>query len=176
MTEEWRDVVGYEDLYQVSSLGRLFAKARTSPGRFGATQKRKAHMMSAYVDKTSTGYVSASIRRDGISKKVNIHVLVLEAFVGPRPSPSHEACHCDGNRANAALSNLRWDTASANKTDMILHGTHPAGERSGKAKLTAELTNWIKESGQSSKTVAHAIGVAPSTIRAVRIGQNWGSP
>jgi hypothetical protein len=46
-----------------------------------------------------------------------VHTLVLETFVGPRPSPDHEACHGPLGNVSNALSNLRWDTKEANLRD-----------------------------------------------------------
>lgn len=49
--------------------------------------------------------------------------LVLEAFIGPRPSPKMDCCHGDDDPANDVLSNLRWDTKSANYADSVRNGT-----------------------------------------------------
>lgn len=52
-----------------------------------------------------------------------VHRLVLEAFRGTCPQ-GMEGCHNDGNRANCALDNLRWDTPMNNHADKIRHGTN----------------------------------------------------
>lgn len=170
-TIHWKPVIGYEGHYEVSNSGKVRALERmteTIPPRH-----RKARVLRERFDSTSTGYSYVSLSRGGRTKKLNVHVLVLEAFVGPRPSPAHEACHGDGNRRNANLSNLRWAPAVDNHRDKILHGTHCAGEKIGNSVLTAELVTWIRESPQSSLRLAPILGVASSTIRAVRINQNW---
>lgn len=59
---------------------------------------------------------------DGTIKSVLGHVLVLEAFVGPRPL-GMEACHDDNDGLNNALENLRWDTPVNNQRDRFKHGT-----------------------------------------------------
>jgi hypothetical protein len=172
--EIWRDVVGYEGFYQVSNLGRVMSCARQVRGRVpGSVQWRPSKVLSCYIDKTSTGYRCANLSMFGSAKKCSVHILVLEAFVGPRPSPDHEACHNNGIRSDARLSNLRWDTRAANKEDMRAHGTAPLGEKSSRAVLTAEFVAWIRESRQSSLSLAPVLGVSSSAIRAVRIGQNW---
>lgn len=84
-----------------------------------------------------------------------------------------EACHGDGNRANPVLSNLRWDTQSGNAGDRWKHGTANAGEQSPKAVLNNDLVRTILESPLSSLKLAPLLGVASSTVRAVRLGQNW---
>ncbi len=174
MSERWLPVVGYEGLYEVSDLGNVRAVARMAPTTWGL-RWRNARPMSAYVDKTSHGYRCCGLYKDGRATKYGVHTLVLEAFVGPRPE-GMQACHDDGDRAHSALANLRWDTIKANHADKLRHGTHQRGERSGKARLSAELVQWIRESPQSSLALAPALGVASSTIRAVRLGQNWSTP
>lgn len=60
---------------------------------------------------------------DGRLRAKNVHVLVLEAFVGPRPQ-GYEACHGLGGRLDNSLSNLRWDTSSENRLDTTRHGNN----------------------------------------------------
>jgi hypothetical protein len=174
MNEEWRAVVGYEGLYEVSNMGRVKSLSRYVFRPHGKPYIKSERMMSPYIDRTSTGYLSSSLCKGGKATKVNIHVVVLEAFVGPRPTPAHESCHDNGIRSDARLSNLRWDTASGNKVDELRHGTRSRGERNGVAVLTDELAQWVRESKQSSLRLAPILGVASSTIRSIRIGQNWG--
>jgi hypothetical protein len=62
-----------------------------------------------------------------------VHRLVLEAFVCPCPE-GRECCHNDGDPANNALTNLRWNTRKANIEDSRRHGIKPIGSRAN-AKL-----------------------------------------
>lgn len=173
MSEElWLPVVGYEGLYIVSSFGRVATLPRWVRCKDGSRRQVKGMMRRTFVDHTSHGYRCVGLTRDGIAKKCGVHILVLEAFQGPRP-PGMEACHNDGDRTNARLDNLRWDTKKANQADKVLHGTAARGERQGSAKMTLELVQWVRESPQSSLALAPILGLAPSTIRAVRLGQNW---
>ena len=129
--------------------------------------------MTCYIDSKGAGYRCVGLSMHGKSKKFTVHTLVLEAFVGPRPTADHEGCHEDGRRDNAMLSNLSWGTAVKNWADKWRHGTATAGEQSGGSILTAEEVTWIRESAQSSLALAPVFGVASSTIRAVRLRQNW---
>jgi hypothetical protein len=63
------------------------------------------------------GYRVIKMRDNHRYAHIAIHCLVLLAFVGPRPEPHYQGCHWDGNARNNALSNLRWDTPSANQLD-----------------------------------------------------------
>ena len=171
--EEWLPVVGYEGIYEVSSFGRVRSLERLEFVREGFIRRRAAKLLNERFDLTSTGYSHVNLSKAGRSKKVNVHVLVLEAFVSLRPSRDHEACHNNGNRADARLENLRWDTVSGNAADKELHGTVARGERSGNVLLTEEDVHFIRKSPLSSLKLAPLYGVASSTIRAVRLGQNW---
>lgn len=168
-TERWLPVVGYEGFYEVSDAGNVRSLPRTD----AIGRARPAHLHKRRIDSFGVGYAYVNLCTHSKAKKVNVHVLVLEAFVGPRPSARHEACHGDGDRTNPALNNLRWDTAQANHTDRLIHGTHCRGAQSPLAILSVEMVRWIRESPQSSLKLAPLLGVASSTIRAVRIGQNW---
>lgn len=168
-TEHWRPVVGYEPFYEVSDHGRVRSLDRID----ARGQMRRGVLRSCYVDAKGSGYRCVTLSMNGKAKKFTVHTLVLEAFVGPRPTSEHEGCHEDGRRDNAALSNLSWGTAVENWADKWRHGTATAGEQSVGSILTAEEVTWIRESAQSSLALAPVFGVASSTIRAVRLRQNW---
>jgi hypothetical protein len=55
-----------------------------------------------------------------------VHKAVLEAFVGPAPSPRHEAAHKDGRKGNNRLDNLEWKLKEHNEADKKVHGTAPS--------------------------------------------------
>lgn len=124
MAEEWRSVVGYEGLYEVSDLGRVrsLPRART-PGVILTPTINHA------------GYYRYTLFLNGRRKKHSAMALVLTAFVGPRP-PGHDACHRNGDRSNNTLGNLRWGTKSSNQLDRLEHGTDCRGEKHYKSSLT----------------------------------------
>lgn len=113
MTEQWRPVVGYEGLYEVSDHGRV----RSTP-RKGT----RGGLLKPYPAKAG-GYWLVALCRDGGQKFRHVHSIVMEAFVGPRLG-GMEVRHLDGDPQNACLSNLRYGTSSENKLDTIRHGRH----------------------------------------------------
>lgn len=167
--EEWRSVHGYEGLYEVSSNGRVRSLPRSRLTAVGM-QRWPGKELRAFVD--DTGYLYVNLSNGSKAKKRAVHSLVLEAFIGPRPD-GMQACHRDGNRVNPALENLRWDSVKANAMDRVTHGTQVRGSRSGVARLSDESVREILSRSESSKVLAKEYGVASSTIRAIRIGQNW---
>ena len=126
MNEEWRAVVGWEDLYEVSDLGRVRSATRLGTTSFGVRQYGGQLIKPI----STTRYLVVNLSGHGGRRQRHVHTLVLEAFRGKRPE-GMVACHNDGNPRNAALSNLRWDTQAANCADKLKHGTSQTGERNG---------------------------------------------
>lgn len=98
MKEIWKDVVGYEGLYQVSNLGRI-----------KAMQKRghKSVVMKYSIRKD--GYCRILLSKNSEYKALYVHRLVAEAFLTHADNEC-EVNHIDGNKANNNLSNLEWVT------------------------------------------------------------------
>lgn len=109
--EEWRPIPGYERTYEVSDLGRVRSHPRpTTPGGIRRTPL------------DSFGYPRVSMVQDGIQRSFRVHVLVMLAFVGPRPA-GHEVRHINGDRRDPRLVNLAYGTHAENMRDMVTHGT-----------------------------------------------------
>lgn len=105
--ETWKDVVGFEGLYAVSSEGRVMKKS----GRMLKTDAHGHH-----------GYHKAEMRRGDYIKREYVHRMVLAAFVGP--CPGGMMCrHLDGNPTNNRVENLAWGTPQENVDDAVRHGT-----------------------------------------------------
>ncbi len=120
--EEWRPVAGYEGLYEVSSLGRVRIMGRMTRGKGGSRYFRRSHLKKLATDRG--GYLNVHLAKDGHKVTPGVHVVVLEAFVGPRPD-GMVGCHNDGDPSNNRIDNLRWDTREANARDTVTHGKHP---------------------------------------------------
>lgn len=71
-----------------------------------------------------SGYWVVNLRVGGTVTCRCVSELVLTAFVGPRPSPTHDAAHMNGNKDVNWLSNLQWATKKENAAHKRLHGTH----------------------------------------------------
>ncbi len=120
--EEWRPVVGWEPYYEISSRGRVRAIPRVCIRRNGSPMPIAERLLKPYRT-PPMGYLAVKLKADGRKVGYRIHVLVLEAFVGPRPE-GFVACHADGDHDNNVPSNLRWDTQQGNIDDLRRHGTH----------------------------------------------------
>jgi hypothetical protein len=109
--EEWRDVVGYEGLYMVSSLGRIASIERTIIQKNGIQRVLKQTILKNKVSKG--GYEAVFLHNTHTRKRLSIHRLVAIAFI---PNLENKPCvdHIDRNRSNNVVSNLRWCTYSEN--------------------------------------------------------------
>lgn len=119
--EQWLPMPGYEDIYEISDHGRCRSKDRFVPHSRGGVSRLPAREIKGSVG--SNSYRRFRLSRDGKFVRILAHRAVLIAFRGPAPA-GMVGCHNDGDPSNNRLSNLRWDTGSANSLDSIRHGTH----------------------------------------------------
>lgn len=120
--ETWKPIPGWEDLYEVSDHGKVRSLDRID--RKGAF--RRGRLLKAVEDKR--GRMNLHLCKDGYKKPVRVHRLVLESFVGPC-LPGMEACHANDDPTDNRLSNLRWDTPSANQHDAVRNGKHGSAKK-----------------------------------------------
>lgn len=166
ISEEWRPVVGFDGRYEVSSLGRVRSFWKRSP-----------RILTPVVINHGYLRVSLSAQGDGPKKLLRlIHVIVMEAFVGPRPF-GNQVNHLDGNKTNNAVSNLEYVTPQENMRHAVLAGISSAGERSGQAKLTNSAVIAIRLAAGAGRVnvseVAAKYGVHKNSIYAVLQGRSW---
>lgn len=125
--ERWLPVVGFEQFYEVSDHGRIRSLPRRTRVRSGGTRLLGSRILKPYP--TSKGHLGVHLCGDGTRRRAKVHHLVLVAFVGSRPA-GLLGLHNDGDFSNNCLSNLRWDTYSANNLDAVRHGTHYTASKS----------------------------------------------
>ena len=89
MKEVWKEVVGYEDLYQVSNIGNV----------------KRIKLLKPYIDRK--GYYFVNLSKNGKVKCYRVHQLVAKAFI-PNQNNYIEINHIDGIKTNNCVSNLEW--------------------------------------------------------------------
>lgn len=180
MTEEkWLPVVGYEEYFLVSETGRIFSKRTNKELKLNKTKRG--------------GYLSFTTRFGGRKSKTKlfkVHILVCEAFNGPRPNEEQiYALHWDDNKLNNHYSNLRWGSIRENTEDAIrnnkLKNTKRKIYRGEENKLSKLKDDMVKEilnnfsslelSSRWQKICHYAVkfGVSKYTIRAIVNGKKW---
>lgn len=125
MKEVWKDIRGYEGLYQISNIGRVKSLARRTSckGVLGDGDTREVPEKVLRCN-TVNGYRYASLSKDGHAKVFRVHRLVAFAFIGDPPSPEYQVNHKDGNKTNNTVENLEWvtprdNTLHARRTGLI---------------------------------------------------------
>ena len=119
--EEWRDIPGYEGMYQVSNLGQVRSIGRTVTRSDGQVHRYKGNILRTPLNQR--GYQVVNLCIQGKCQMRTVHSLVAETFIGTRPE-GMEVCHNDGSKTNNHVDNLRYGTSSENKLDNVRHGTH----------------------------------------------------
>lgn len=113
MKEDWKDIEGYEGLYQVSCEGRVRSLERVVRRNGATTKTLKSVILKP--QKQANGYLFACLSKNGERKQFLIHRLVAKAFI----SGHGEVNHIDEDKTNNCVSNLEWVTHSEN----IRHGS-----------------------------------------------------
>lgn len=122
MDEIWKPVLGYEGLYEVSSLGRVRSLDRTVYRKNGGALRLSGRILSqAYCkDGRCPTYITPTVilTKDGIGKTYKVAPLVCVAFHGPRPN-GYQCMHLDGDSKNNKSDNLCWGTIHENSNEPI---------------------------------------------------------
>jgi hypothetical protein len=105
MTEHWKDVVGYEGLYQVSNMGNVRSLDRVIQQEGKSPYVWEGRMLSPASDRY--GYKQAHFLVKGERKHPYVHRMVAEAFI-PNPNGYKEVNHMDENPGNNRVDNLEW--------------------------------------------------------------------
>lgn len=171
---EWRAVLGYEGLYEVSDTGEIRSVPHFSvinrPGYSG--RWFPARVLNQRIRRR---YLSVGLFRAGHKKSWSVHTLVCDAFHGPR-RPGMEVRHLDGDRRNNAASNLRWGTKQENEDDKLRHCRRPLGAALNRKVLTIEKVHAIlaMEGRATLKEISREVGCGLATAHHVLTGRTWG--
>jgi hypothetical protein len=148
--ERWLPVPGYEGLYEVSDQGRV----RSLDRRVATARGDRITRGQVLKPSPSRGYQIVPLSKKGVARRTSVHLIVLAAFVGPRPS-GLECCHGNGVRSDNRLENLRWDTRSENQRDAVRHGTNSRVVRTecprGHAYDAANTRIYVKANGRATR-------------------------
>lgn len=102
--EIWKDVVGYEGLYQVSSLGRVKSLKRTCTSKYSSVRTVPSHILKP---SCGSGYLYYNLTKNAVCKRVLAHRIVATAFI-PNPNNFRIINHIDEDKKNNNILNLEW--------------------------------------------------------------------
>lgn len=166
--EVWKDISGYEGLYQASNLGRI--KALEKWREFGAWTKKNTRIYPEKIMKLSItrgGYNIVQFCKDGACKWFAVHIIIASTFIA-NPENKKEVNHKDGIKTNNPESNLEWSTRRENIDHAIKNGlmNSPTGSRNSKSKkvlnqetghIYASINEAAIQSGISIRSLRHQL-------------------
>lgn len=172
--EVWKDIPGYENLYQISDLGRVKSLYRIVSHSTSGYLRLKERILS--VGKDDINRLSVNLCKNGQAKVFRVHCLVMMVFVGQRPK-NYDVCHNDGDPTNNRLSNLRYDTRKNNEKDKIKHGTLCNGEKHPNSKLkkddVLEIRRLYSRGVLSQYEIAKIYGLHQVTVSQIILYKRW---
>lgn len=146
MTEIWRDIAGYEGLYQVSNLGRVRSLDRViirrGRGDSVLAQPYRGQLLKPQTN--ADGYLTVRL----CGRSTLVHRIVAQAFIGKAPPDAPQVDHRNGHRAGNVPVNLRW----ADQTTNNLNRHAPTRAASGVpgVRFRADRNAWQAYSSRSS--------------------------
>jgi len=173
--EVWKDVKGFEGIYQVSNLGRiksLEVKRFTKTNNSFSTYKEKI-LNQSY---TKDGYLKITFTVDKIKRTFLSHRLVATSFI-PNPENKPEVNHINGIKDDNRDENLEWNTPVENLKHAYVNGLKmpKQGIKNGCSKLSEKEVLEIRKIGKTmfKKDIAVLYNVGTSTISRVQNKTHW---
>ncbi len=163
MNEIWKDIAGYEGLYQVSNLGRV-------------KSLKKEIIMKVNPDKNGYLTLCLSVNRKESNKR--IHRLVAEAFI-PNPKNLPYVCHKDDNPENNSVDNLWWGTHTDNVRDMWKkdRAVIKRGSENSRSLITEDIARKVKllrlQTGEGKVKISRKLGIPESVVAHIIRGNSW---
>ena len=160
MTEQWKDIQGYEGLYQISNLGSV-------------RSIRNDIILKPHV---KNGYLAVNLVVNGKTVHKYIHRLVAEHYID-NPNNLKEVNHLDCDKWHNEDTNLEWCSRKRNLEHSYENGRKRCGEKHGGHKLSECNVVGVRhllEYGLSQRKIAEMFGVSQSTISAIKTKRVWG--
>ena len=163
MKEIWKDIKGYEGLYQISNYGRVKSLERQTKlnlnKNINAIKKEKILKQGKFG--TRRNYLGVILIKNFQKSYKSVHRLVAEAFI-PNPNNYREVNHIDENTMNNKVSNLEWCNTKYN----INYGqrTQKASKKLSKPILQFDLNNNFIKEWNSMRNASRELNINISTI------------
>lgn len=173
MVEEWKDILGYEGIYQVSNLGNIKSLYRTKLMYNGRIAPVYEKILGT--TKTQGRYKSVTLCKDNTRRTVTVHRLVACAFLYNDTS-TDVINHKDGNTLNNNVTNLEYCTQSHNVShSYILGNAIQLGSKNANSSLTEndviQIRNLLKS--YTCKEIATQYNVSYYTISDIKRNRTW---
>lgn len=153
MTEQWKDIAGFEGRYQISDQGRVKALSFMQRWRHGLRRVRERIIAQQTIN---SGYLVVHMHLDNVETVRTVHRLVALAFC-PGTGPDLEVNHIDGDKKNNAATNLEWLTRTANHNHAVDLGLNKQALRvidPSTGVVYPSMARAMREIGCSHRTVS----------------------
>lgn len=166
--EYFKDIPGYEGLYQASNHGRILALPRKVKNRF--SYKITEHCFLKPID--CRGYSQTRLYKNGKGKTFKFHKLIMMAFRG---KSDLEINHIDGNKKNNNLSNLEYCTRSQNIKHAFDNGlmNSPTGSHHGRSIFTEKEVIEIWHDNRPHSQIAKDFKCSRAAIWNIKNKKCW---
>ena len=168
--EVWKSIRGYENLYEVSSYGRVRSLRHLvkQSGNNGTTFSRYYNGKVITQREGIGGYIFVCLSNGASKKTMRVHKLVAEAFI-PNPNNYPQINHKDENKSNNRVDNLEWCSPSYNcnygtRIDRIIAKT---GKPVGQYDINGEFIQEFPSVSEASRT----LGISFSSIASMANGR-----
>lgn len=174
--EVWKDISGYEGLYQASNKGRI--KSISSGGK----RFKKEKILVPYLRERSNlknrqnlqTHYQVRLSKNGEGKNYNVHHLIAETFIGPRPKGYHVR-HGLGGPYDNSIENLSYGTRQDNENDKFEH--RKVFRKKKLKKLSVEdvekIVKEYQDGGHTYNSLGEKFNVSPHTIGSIIRGESW---
>ena len=153
ITEEVKEIPGYEGMYVVSKSGKVYSLPRRG---------RKLKQLKP-ADNMLAGYLRVSLTKNGRTKLTYIHRVVALTYI-PNPQNKEMVNHIDADKTNNNLSNLEWVTSMENHTHAFELGLYP--NRIIHPSKKPEIYAMVRQGIPISK-VAEMYGLKPGGVKSL---------
>lgn len=168
----WKDIAGYEGIYQISDNGIIRGVDRTANRKRGVIKGVIKH-----ITKLPNGYLQVMLSKNAVKKHIGVHRLVAQNFIENKYNKGY-VNHKNGIKTDNRVSNLEWVTQSENQIHAYKTGLQKPQRGSDRycAKLNErdviEIKNKIKNAIKS-KHIAMEYNVSPITISDIKRNKTW---
>jgi hypothetical protein len=185
--EAWKDIIGFEGLYQISSLGRIKSCERLARARHGMIRIKEKILKLSVVK----GYPYITLLKNGKRVGFSIHRLIATAFIERIEGKTH-VNHINGIKSDNRIENLEWCThaenmrhaiekglkcniRSDNYNEILKSGRFLPGSKNRSAKLCEKQVSEIKNSDRSITAViiVKDYNISAGIVRRIRRGEIW---
>lgn len=160
MQEIWKDIKDFENLYEVSTLGKV-------------RNKSTKYELKQFV--SLKGYLTLGLFKEGKNYPKRVHRLVAENFID-NPENKETINHIDCDKLNNKVSNLEWNTWTENMTHAKTNFLRPNGSNHTSAKLkeedVLEIIN-LRSLGKLVKEIAEMYNLSTSHTSRISRGIYW---